>query len=53
MSLVAVEDNHAPKDDWLRVEWNLGKRCNYDCSYCGSDIHDRTSEHMPWDVIKQ
>jgi len=50
MSLVAVEDNHAPKDDWLRVEWNLGKRCNYDCSYCGSDIHDRTSEHMPWDV---
>ena len=50
MSLVAVDDNHAPKDDWLRVEWNLGKRCNYDCSYCGSDIHDRTSEHMPWEV---
>lgn len=48
--LVAIEDNHAPKDDWLRVEWNLGRRCNYDCSYCGSDIHDRTSEHMPWHV---
>lgn len=49
--LVAVEDNHAPKDDWLRVEWNLGKRCNYDCSYCGSDIHNRVDPHMPFEVF--
>jgi MoaA/NifB/PqqE/SkfB family radical SAM enzyme len=47
-----VEDNHAPKDDWLRIEWNLGRRCNYDCSYCGSDIHDRESEHLSLDVIR-
>lgn len=45
-NMVAVEDNHAPKDHWLRIEWNLGRRCNYDCSYCGSDIHDRHSEHL-------
>lgn len=51
-TLVAVEDNHAPKDDWLRIEWNLGRRCNYDCSYCGSDIHDRESEHLSLDVIR-
>jgi MoaA/NifB/PqqE/SkfB family radical SAM enzyme len=51
-NLVAVEDNHAPKDDWLRIEWNLGRRCNYDCSYCGSDIHDRESEHLSLDVIR-
>lgn len=48
--LVAIEDNYPPKDDWLRVEWNLGKRCNYDCSYCGADIHDNTSPHMPEEV---
>ena len=51
--LVAVEDNHAPKDNWLRIEWNLGKRCNYDCSYCGSDIHDRESQHLSLDVIEK
>ena len=51
-NLVAVEDNHPPKDKWLRIEWNLGRRCNYDCSYCGSDIHDRESQHLPLDVIE-
>jgi len=51
--LVAVEDNHAPKDNWLRIEWNLGRRCNYDCSYCGSDIHDRESPHLSLDVIEK
>lgn len=51
--LVAVEDNHAPKDNWLRIEWNLGRRCNYDCSYCGSDIHDRESPHLSLEVIEK
>lgn len=52
-NLVAVEDNHPPKDNWLRIEWNLGRRCNYDCSYCGSDIHDRESPHLNLEVIEQ
>ena len=52
-NLVAVEDNYAPKDNWLRIEWNLGKRCNYDCSYCGSDIHDRESSHLSLEVIEK
>jgi MoaA/NifB/PqqE/SkfB family radical SAM enzyme len=51
--LVAVEDNYAPKDNWLRIEWNLGRRCNYDCSYCGSDIHDRESPHLSLEVIEK
>jgi MoaA/NifB/PqqE/SkfB family radical SAM enzyme len=49
--IVAVEDNFPPKDNWLRIEWNLGKRCNYDCSYCGSDIHDRSSSHLDLEII--
>jgi MoaA/NifB/PqqE/SkfB family radical SAM enzyme len=49
--IVGIEDNHAPKDELLRVEWNLGKRCNYNCSYCGNELHDKTSDHMPWEVF--
>lgn len=29
----------------LNINWNLSKRCNYDCSYCSSFIHDAIS---PW-----
>jgi MoaA/NifB/PqqE/SkfB family radical SAM enzyme len=50
--LVAIEDNDPKKDDILRVEWNLGKRCNYDCSYCGTELHDNHSDYMNWDVYK-
>jgi MoaA/NifB/PqqE/SkfB family radical SAM enzyme len=51
--IVAIEDNHPPKDKWLRIEWNLGKRCNYDCSYCGSDIHDNVSSHLSLETIEK
>ena len=27
----------------LTIDWNLGKRCNYDCSYCSDLIHDSVS----------
>ena len=37
-----------PHQDSIKVEWNLGKRCNYDCSYCPSSIHDNTSPHRDW-----
>src|SRR5688572_19658335 len=41
----------ASKDGLFRVEWNLGKRCNYDCSYCAPSIHDKKSEHLPYDIF--
>jgi len=34
--------------DSIKIEWNLGKRCNYDCSYCPASIHDNTSPHRAW-----
>ena len=34
-----------PHQDTIKIEWNLGKRCNYDCSYCPSEIHDNKSPH--------
>ena len=40
------------------IQWSLGRRCNYDCSYCPSRIHDNYSPHIPlqqlcaaWDSI--
>jgi organic radical activating enzyme len=51
--LVAVEDNYAPKDNVFRVEWNLGKRCNYDCSYCSPSIHDKKSDHISLDIVEK
>jgi len=37
----------------VKVEWNLGKRCNYDCSYCPAVIHDNSSPHTDIDVLKK
>jgi MoaA/NifB/PqqE/SkfB family radical SAM enzyme len=42
-----------PHQDQIKVEWNLGKRCNYDCSYCPSSIHDSYSPHTPIDVLER
>lgn len=37
----------------LKVEWNLGKRCNYDCSYCPSNIHDNFSPHTDIHILEK
>jgi MoaA/NifB/PqqE/SkfB family radical SAM enzyme len=42
-----------PHQDSIKVEWNLGKRCNYDCSYCPSAIHDNTSPHTDIEILKK
>jgi MoaA/NifB/PqqE/SkfB family radical SAM enzyme len=41
-----------PHQNTIKVEWNLGKRCNYDCSYCPSSIHDNSSLHTDIQVLK-
>ena len=41
-----------PHQDSIKVEWNLGKRCNYDCTYCPSEIHDNTSSPTHIDILK-
>jgi Radical SAM superfamily len=32
----------------FQVGWDLGRRCNYDCSYCPSHRHDNFSPHAPF-----
>ena len=41
-----------PHQNTIKIEWNLGKRCNYDCSYCPSEIHDSTSPHTDIAILK-
>jgi MoaA/NifB/PqqE/SkfB family radical SAM enzyme len=41
-----------PHQSTIKIEWNLGKRCNYDCSYCPSEIHDNTSPHTDIEILK-
>jgi MoaA/NifB/PqqE/SkfB family radical SAM enzyme len=41
-----------PHQDSVHVEWNLGKRCNLDCSYCPSEIHDNFSPHTPIAILE-
>lgn len=41
-----------PHQDQIKVEWNLGKRCNYDCSYCPASIHDNYSPHTDINILE-
>jgi len=41
-----------PHQDTIKIEWNLGKRCNLDCAYCPTDIHDQKSKHTDLSIIK-
>lgn len=41
-----------PHQQQLKVEWNLGKRCNYDCAYCPSSIHDNSSPHTDINILE-
>jgi len=41
-----------PHQDSIKVEWNLGKRCNYDCSYCPESIHDNSSPPTEIAILK-
>lgn len=35
------------------ITWNLGARCNYDCMYCPSSLHDSTSPHKSLQELKR
>jgi len=37
--------------DSIKVEWNIGKRCNLDCGYCPAEIHDNFSSHTKVKVM--
>lgn len=42
-----------PTDRVFSVTWNIGTRCNYDCMYCPTTLHDSTSQHPSLILLKQ
>lgn len=40
------------QQDQVRIEWNLGRKCNYNCSYCPPEIHDYTSPNTDFEILK-
>jgi len=51
MTLVGVEGIAA--NEHARVSWNIGKRCNYDCHYCPSILHDNVSPHISFENVEK
>ena len=41
--IVAIQSDRP--HDVFYIHWNIGKRCNYDCSYCADSLHDMKSPH--------
>jgi MoaA/NifB/PqqE/SkfB family radical SAM enzyme len=39
-----------PTEKVFSITWMLGRRCNYDCMYCPSELHDKVSKHH--DLVK-
>lgn len=37
----------------MMITWDLGRRCNYDCTYCPPNRHDSHSPHAPFEELKQ
>ncbi len=35
------------------ILWDLGRRCNYDCSYCWPAVHNAKEEHKDIELLKK
>ncbi len=46
---VAVEPNFPIP---FQILWDLGRRCNYDCSYCWPAVHNRDAPHKSLEVMQ-
>jgi MoaA/NifB/PqqE/SkfB family radical SAM enzyme len=47
-----VENRWPHYYDSCKIEWNIGKRCNLDCTYCPAEIHDNFSSHTNITILK-
>lgn len=41
-----------PTEKLFSITWMLSSRCNYDCMYCPSELHDSTSKFLDLDTLK-
>ena len=40
------------KEESMMVTWDIGRRCNFDCTYCESTRHDNHSSYTEYDELK-
>jgi len=45
-------DIKPPNTNFLLI-WEIGKRCNYDCTYCGPTRHDLRAPHIDWQTLSK
>ena len=38
---------------WFSVDWYVGRRCNFNCTYCPPYLHDNYSKHVTFDNMKK
>lgn len=43
----------ASSNDPFMITWDLGRRCNYDCTYCAPIHHDNFSPHASLNELKK
>ena len=48
---VIAIDNNIKKPDTFEVTWDMGLRCNFDCTYCPSHRHNNTSSHASLETL--
>ncbi len=51
MGKVIAIDNDIQNPYSFEVTWDLGLRCNYDCTYCPAHRHNNTSPHASLDTL--
>jgi molybdenum cofactor biosynthesis enzyme MoaA len=42
-----------PTVPMINLTWMIGARCNYECMYCPTDLHDNVSPHADLDKLKK
>jgi MoaA/NifB/PqqE/SkfB family radical SAM enzyme len=42
-----------PVPEYFSLTWMLGSRCNYDCMYCPTELHDSTSRPHDLETMQQ
>ena len=42
-----------PLPEYFSLTWMLGSRCNYDCMYCPTELHDMTSRPHDLESMQQ
>lgn len=42
-----------PVPNYFSLTWMLGSRCNYDCMYCPSELHDASSQPHSLETMQQ